>query len=636
MASDATWRGNDAVFKGYATGNGKKPTMKVKNQELLKWFDVFDEESFGAVLNDNYVDISFDSDELSQKFWDMADKNNWNCLILENPDNGHIHSYWKINGNIKNGKDKKLAVGLIGDIHSGSTYIPLRVNGVDRFPPSFDPETIDNLPEELYPVNTQIDLLHLSEGDGRNDELFKYILVLQSQLNLTKDSIKRVLENTNEFVFDEPLASKEIDVILRDEAFNVPMFFEKNKFLFDKFAQYLKQEYHIVKINDQLHIYNDGVYDYATNHIEAKMIEKIPTLKAQQRTEVLKYLELICDEKTHSDANYIAFKNGVYDISTDTMIDYTPDIILTNRINFNYNPDAYSQLADDTLNKLAVSDAQIRALLEECIGYCFYRRNELGKAFILTGDKSNGKSTFLDLIKVMLGDTNISALDLRELGDRFNSAMMFGKLANIGDDIADDFMQGNSVSIFKKIVTGNRIKAERKGQQPFEFNPYVKLLFSANDMPRMRDKTGAVLRRLVMIPFNATFTKNDPDYDPFIKYKLIKDNNIEYLIKLGIEGLKRVLINNSFTESDKVKTAMMEYEEENNPIIAFVNEVGEDAIINQPTQDVYLRYSTFCSENQLQVLSKIVFSKQINKRLESVSKSVRINGKIIRIFAKGE
>ena len=317
------------------------------------------------------------------------------------------------------------------------------------------------------------------------------------------------------------------------------------------------------------------------------------------------------------------------------MIPYTPDIILTNRIEYNYSDTAYSPLADNTLNKLACGDSEIRALLEECIGYCFYRRNELGKAFILTGDKSNGKSTFLDLIKTMLGDTNISALDLRELGDRFSTAMMFGKLANIGDDIGDEFMQGSAVSIFKKIVTGNRVKAEQKGKNPFEFNPYVKLLFSANDMPRMRDKTGAVLRRLVMIPFNATFTKEDPDYDPFIKYKLIKEDSIEYLIKVGIEGLKRVLINNAFTESSKVKTAITEYEEENNPIIAFINEVGKDAIINQPTNDVYLRYSVFCSQNQLQVLSKIVFSKQINKRLNTVTMSRRINGEILRVFSEG-
>lgn len=83
------------VFKGYATGTGKKATMKVKDAQLLSWDDVQGNQSFGAILNQDFVDISFDTDELSQKFWDMAEKNNWNCLILENPENGHIHSYWK-------------------------------------------------------------------------------------------------------------------------------------------------------------------------------------------------------------------------------------------------------------------------------------------------------------------------------------------------------------------------------------------------------------------------------------------------------------------------------------------------------------------------------------------------------------
>ena len=272
--------------------------------------------------------------------------------------------------------------------------------------------------------------------------------------------------------------------------------------------------------------------------------------------------------------------------------------------------------------------------MEECIGYCFYRRNELGKAFILTGDKSNGKSTFLDCVKAILGEKNISALDLKELGDRFNTSMMFGKLANIGDDIGDDFLQGSQVSIFKKIVTGNRIKAERKGQDPFEFNPFIKLLFSANDIPRMKDKTGAVLRRLVIIPFNATFGKSDPDYDPFIKYKLIEKDSIEYFIRLGIEGLKRVIINDEFTKSTKVQNQLNEYEEENNPIIAFIADSGIDMIENEPTNEVYKRYQVFCADNAMTPMSNIVFSKQINKRLGFKVIQKKLNNVNRKIFVK--
>jgi putative DNA primase/helicase len=263
-----------------------------------------------------------------------------------------------------------------------------------------------------------------------------------------------------------------------------------------------------------------------------------------------------------------------------------------------------------------------------------YRRNELGKAFILTGDKSNGKSTFLDVLKVLLGEENISALDLAELGDRFSTAMMYNRLANIGDDIGDDFMQGNQVATFKKIVTGNRIKAERKGQDPFDFNPYVKLLFAANDIPRMRDKSGAVLRRLVIIPFNAKFTKQDPDYRPFIKYELEEQSSIEYLIKLGVDGLRRVLENSAFTESDSVNEQLSEYEEENNPILGFIKDNDRASIVNQSTTDVYTRYMMFCNDSGMNPMSKVVFIKNINKRMNICVKRARINGKSIKIFSE--
>lgn len=623
------------LFRGYVPTKKKKCTMPFKgvpSSQLMSYDDVKDLDEYAGILADDVILIDIDDKAQSDILMDMVEDLQLNCRVYQTTRGRHF--LFKNDKVDKCGTHLSLAIGLTADIKIGSknSYSVLKYNGEERFI-EWDSDVYAPVPRWLTAVKYAPDFAGMGVGDGRNQELFNYILNLQSN-GFTKDECRECIRLINKYVFTDHLSDSELDTILRDDAFNAPVFFDGKTFLFDKFAQYLKNEYHIVKINGQLHIYNNGIYDYAQKSIETKMIEKIPTLTAQRRTEVMKYLDLICEDIEQSEANYIAFKNGIYDIVTDTLIPYTPDIILTNRINHNYNVSAYNQLTDTTLDKLACNDNEVRALLEECIGYCFYRRNELGKAFILTGDKANGKSTFLDLIKYILGDSNISALDLRELGDRFSTAMIFGKLTNIGDDIGDEFMQGNAVSIFKKIVTGNRIKAELKGKDPFEFNPYVKLLFSANDMPRMRDKTGAVLRRLVMIPFNATFTKDDADYDPFIKYKLITEDSIEYLIQLGIAGLKRVLHNNEFTVSQKVTNTITEYEEENNPIIAFINEVGADAIVNQPTTDVYLRYSTFCSQSQLQALSKIAFSKSINKRLGTNTVSRRINGAVIRIFAE--
>jgi len=88
-------------------------------------------------------------------------------------------------------------------------------------------------------------------------------------------------------------------------------------------------------------------------------------------------------------------------------------VVITNKIPWPYNPAAYSELLDHTLDRLACNDAEVRALLEEMVGYCLYRRNELGKAFILIGDKSNGKSTFLYVVNQLLGDANIASFDLK-------------------------------------------------------------------------------------------------------------------------------------------------------------------------------------------------------------------------------
>ena len=304
-------------------------------------------------------------------------------------------------------------------------------------------------------------------------------------------------------------------------------------------------------------------------------------------------------------------------------------------IPFDYNPNAYSELADKTMNKLSCNDPEIRALLEECIGYCFYKHNELSKSFMLTGDGANGKSTYLDMVKYVLGRQNYVALDLNELSERFSTASLFGKLANIGDDISDEFLQGNTISQFKKIVSGNDIKGENKGQDAFFFKPSVKLLFSANEIPRMRNKGfAAIKRRMEIIPFNGHFTEQDKDYDPDLIWKLRKPEVAEYLIKLAIAGLHRVLATNKFTKSTKVAEEMHNFERDNNPVILFVEEFGEENIVNNEVKKVFQQYDIFCYQNGFNKMALQTFSKEVIRLLGVESKVVRANGKRPRVFVK--
>lgn len=625
-----------ALYKGYVVTKGKKPLEKLKDRtEWNTLEDVQDANGYAGILEDDTILIDIDNSEQSERMMNIVEEYQLNCKVYQTTRGRHF--LFKNHSVNRNRTHAALACGLIADIKVGSrlSYEVIKVDGEERFC-EWDVEPgveYEELPKYFLPVRATIDFTNLEAGEGRNQALFSYILTLQGN-GFSVDDCRETIRIINKFVLKEPLSDEELEVILRDEAFQKPIFYIGKVFQFDVFAHYLKNNNHVVKIYGQLHIYHEGIYVNGYKHLESAMIELIPNLKKTQRREVIDYMELIVEDVETADARYIAFNNGLYDVVTGNMQGFSANIIVTNKIPHDFNPDAYNELADQTMNKLSCNDAAIRSLLEECIGYCFYRRNELGKAFILTGDRQNGKSTFLDVIKAILGDSNISALDLKELGDRFTTSMMFGKLANIGDDIGDDFLQGSQVSIFKKIVTGNRIKAERKGQDPFEFNPFIKLLFSANDIPRMKDKTGAVLRRLVIIPFNAKFTKSDPDYKPFIKYELIEQTAIEYFIRLGIDGLKRVLENQDFTSSEKVERSLQEYEEENNPIIGFIKEQGIEMIENEPTNEVYKRYQLYCADNSMQPMSNIIFSKQINKRLGLEVNIVKLNGKTKRIFIK--
>ena len=624
----------DKLYKGYVLSRGKVILEKYKGRSDFKTYDeVKNEESFAAILEDDVILIDIDDKHQSDILFKIIKDKKVACRVYETSRGKHfLFKNKEIESNKTHARN---AIGLDEDIKIGSKNGTecLKIDGKER-KILYDYTEDGNyqiLPRWLHPVKSSIDVKDLQEGDGRNDKIFRYILVLQSS-GFSKEEAVEVLKIINEYVFQQPLDDKEMEVLCRDESFQAPLFFDNKTFLFDKFASYLKSENNIIKIDGLLHTYSDGVYVCDYKKIEAEMIKHIPFLSKTKRKEVLDYLDVLILENTkRSPANYIAFKNGVYDVDADQFLPFDPSFVITNKIDHRYQENAYSKVADSVLDKLTCGDESLRLLLEEVIGYTFYRRNELRKAFVLMGEKANGKSTYLDMISTLLGEGNISALDLNELDQRFKTAELHNKLANIGDDIGDLFIP--NPAIFKKLVSGDRVNAERKGLDPFDFNNYSKLLFSANDMPRIKDKTGAVVDRLIMIPFSARFDKNSADYDPYIKYKLRSEECMEYLIQIGIVGLKRVLTNQQFTIGEKVQKEIDEYNRGNNPILVFLDNYDGD-VKGKVAKEIYGAYCLFCEENNYLPMSNIEFSKQMRKTLGLTIKSKTINGRTCRIFAE--
>jgi putative DNA primase/helicase len=624
-------------YKGFVSTSGKKATMSFKDKtssELLTLEEAQKFSEYAGILADDTVLVDIDDGEQAKILLTIVKSKELKCRVLAT--SRGMHFLFKTSQPMSNRTHCKLAIGLTADIKGGgkASYEVLKYDGKER-EVLYDSGTTQVLPKYLTPIKSNVNLLNLVEGEGRNNALFSYILPLQ-QNDFTVDECRECIGVVNEFVLKDPLSEEELSTVLRDGAFNKPTFFNsRGTFMFDKFAKHLLRVANIIKMHNKLYIYRDGIYECGDEFIESCMIEHIPSLSQSKRKEVLSYLSLIVpNEAKMADANLIAFNNGVLDIITETFSEFSPEYIITNKIPHNYNPEAKSELLDRVMLKLACNDENVLKLLYQSVGYTFYRRNELRKSFFLLGEKRNGKSTFLDMIGNLLGEENVANLDLCEIGQQFKTAELANRLANIGDDINDEWV--SNTAIFKKVVTGDVVTAEKKGKDPFKLRSFAKFFFSANSLPRMgRGKdSAAVIDRLVVIPFDAKFSKDDPDYDPFIKYKLRGEDVMEALIAKSVPALREVLGEQEFTKCDRVERSIEEFETSNNPIMEFFAELNDTDYINEPIKAVYQRYNVFCMTNNLQATSAIEFQTRMKKQYDLVVKTVEVDNKKVRIYAR--
>ena len=101
--------------------------------------------------------------------------------------------------------------------------------------------------------------------------------------------------------------------------------------------------------------------------------------------------------------------------------------------------------------------------------------------------------------------------------------------------------------------------------------------------------------------------------------------------------MQRVIARKKFTIPANVQDEKDSYENENNPVLAFIDEIGTDEIVNEPTAKVYSRYCEFCLANGFKEMSKLTFSKRINQALGTKVTTAHTgtgkNRKSIKVFS---
>ena len=383
----------------------------------------------------------------------------------------------------------------------------------------------------------------------------------QKKLN-RKDYLKRTIETaikSCKSTAAEDHNNYQMDQVRKDFSNigleHIPEFFEGRKFLHNVMGDYLMEKYGVCKINGSIHIYDNGIYRQGEEALHGYMLQLIPTLTDARRKEVYKYIKvnLKTPVKQVSPPHLIPFATKIYDLQNDRFLDYGPEYVFLNRFPYDYKPEApVCETVTGVISRIAGGDQEIIDLLYEAMGNCFYLLNSYRGAIMLYGPNgNNGKSTLLNLISQLVGMENASFLSLQDTAERFKLIGLYGKAVNIGDDISSNYIP--DTERFKMLVTGGTVSAEHKGQDPVHFKPYAKLFFALNGLPPVSDKSKAYFSRVLLIPLTQDFSKNK---DVTLKDKQWSQEEMEYLTRLAIDGLKRLINQGDFTRPECVVEAL--------------------------------------------------------------------------------
>jgi len=318
-------------------------------------------------------------------------------------------------------------------------------------------------------------------------------------------------------------------------------------------------------------------------------------------------------EKFDAPVNLINLKNGILNTDTMELAPHTPDIVFIQQLPVTYDPTATCPNFEIFVNEIMHKDDVV--LMQELFGYCLRRTYELAVAVMLLGEGENGKSTLLNVLRAMLGNENVATPSLQDLlNDRFAKSSLHGKLANIHADIPDSKL--TDTGSFKMLTGQDLVYAQEKHRDPFTFQNYAKLWYSANQLPWTRDKTRAFWRRWIVIRFPNSFDNDTANPN------LLQELRVELpgILNWAIAGLQRLRQNGYFTITKSRKEIEREWVRMTDSLRAFVETFVVKSKDEYIQKDVfYYAYTAFCDDNDIAAASKNTVGRRLPTIIPSVS-----------------
>ena len=320
--------------------------------------------------------------------------------------------------------------------------------------------------------------------------------------------------------------------------------------------------------------FSEGIYTGQEAYINRAIAKLEYRFDPRKYTQVHKFLKTqLPYMKKLENKNLIAVNNGVFNKVTKKLEPFNPNYFITSKLATNYNTAAinnYLVIRDNYFDvdkwflSIANGDEELVKVLWEIVNEATNPNHTREKMAILYGEGNNGKGTFQTMLINLIGIENISTLTPHEFSGEFKLEMLQGKVCNIGDDISNKYL--DDMSNLMSIVTGDPVAVNRKGKSVITARFKLFNLFSANKLPKVRNKSQGTYRRLLIVPFNADF--NGQVQDRRIKDEYLKNSTIlEYILYTALH-----LDFEKFSNPRATERMLEEYKEDNDYIYSFVKD----------------------------------------------------------------
>lgn len=287
---------------------------------------------------------------------------------------------------------------------------------------------------------------------------------------------------------------------------------------------------------------------------------------------IARALKPIADAGEGWDANpwFIACENGVIDLRRGHLRSGSPDDRIRMHAAVPFDAAATCPRWEQFVREIFADDAGLIAFVQRAVGYSLTGITTEQVLFLLFGTGSNGKGTFVNTLKRVLGDyawnMPFATIEMRDRCAIPNDvAALLGRRFVIASE-TNDGTRLNEARV--KALTGcDPVTARFLHGEFFTFEPIAKFWLSVNHKPIVRDDSHGFWRRLRLIPFMQRFPVNRALADELSAEATgILTWAVQGCLAWQRDGLDPPAV---------VTEATKEYERDSDPLAAFLAEACE-------------------------------------------------------------